>query len=244
MCPTQLFVRESCTSDPYLSQLCQVFPSFQYFYDDDEEIMRDTANSLAMMEHLIEGTRRDYQELIQNQKEDTIKLKTFIALSNFFYSCRVKKVYRHRLENFIYLDGISRTKKAHEITRFLPSTCRNPKTQEALAISLVDYYGIPEIKLLGSDHDRMAIQNAFNYRLKTIEADRKGEKFSTAELGDEILRLAQLTAVCEIAGKCNGKNAFGTSTALTESMANKLLELLIDRYQTQATAKLFSLAEA
>ena len=150
--------------DHYLSKLSDQFPSFAYFYKADEKTMIDTANSLAIMEHFVNGARKDYEELIRGQTEDVLSLTSFVNLSNLFYQFRYKPELKKRLANFIYLDGICHTKKANDVTRYLPPYCRNPKTHEDLVISIIEYSGVPEIKQLEDSQNNRAVEQAFNYR--------------------------------------------------------------------------------
>ena len=225
--------------DPYLSKLSDQFPSFCYFYAEDEPLMTDIANSLAVMECFIDTSKEEYEKLISGQEDDILTLTSYVNLSNFFYQFRFKPDLKKRLIYYIYLDGICRAEKAKEVTRYLPPECRNPKTHEDLVVSIIEYSGVPEIKQLVDSQNKRVVQQAFNYRKRVIEAEQKGTNCSILEFTDSNMLLAQLGSICEFAGYGNRSKTFGSSTTLTEKIAWQLGNYLYNRYQPGFPAKIF-----
>ena len=221
--------------EPFRSLMCR-FPSLRSFYESDEKVCMDTVNSLIIMEHLVNGTRKDHQALISQQKSDILALGSFCQLYGFFYKpFRLEQEMRRRLELFIYLDGFCRTEAARKLVNNLPVNPQESKSRDYLALALIKHQRLPEIQQLDWTSEAY-LRRAFSYRL-FITGQAPGH---TVEFTNEVKRIALAGVICDIAGLSSDQDNLGASRMLTESMARELLDNInhindVDGWKAEST---------
>lgn len=220
--------------NPALEEISAKFPSFNFFYASDDKIMLDVANSLLIMDHLIDGTKNDYLELIRLQKKDVLTISSFVRLSCFFSRFRYKKDLRDELALFIYLDGLCRTAASKKLVIILPADQRGQNSRDSLALAILNNRLLTEVQRL---HRNNNVKYAFSYRLYiTNRGPGQGPEFS-----EDVVRIAQAGVICDIAGLPHNINELGASQLLSESMAKQLLGYIEKAYLPEYSRELCSL---
>lgn len=221
---------------PYLEEISAKFPSFRFFYENDRKTLLNTANSLAMMQHLIDGTKKDYEELIRNQQEDILSFSSFHQISVFFYQFKIKPDLAKALALFIYLDGVSRTEGSKKLVYILPAEQRGERNRNFRSLSIVNHELLSETKRLNL-YETPTLRQAFLYRLSIM-----GETADNSlDFGDDTARLVQAATICDVAGLVADTDSIGASKTLTEEMATRILDYIEKRYDPLSAKEFCSL---
>ena len=219
--------------NPVLEKISARFPSFKFFYASDDKTMLDVANSLLIMDHLINGTKKDYLELIKLQKKDVLTLSSFVRFSCFFSRFRGKDL-RDELALFIYLDGLCRTAASKKLVIILPADQRGQSYRESLALAILDNRLLAEVQRLPRYNN---VELAFRYKLYiTNRGPGHGSEYS-----EDAVRMAQAGVICDIAGLPHNADEIGASLLLSESMAKQLLDYTEKAYLPEYSRELCSL---
>lgn len=216
--------------NPALEEISARFPSFKFFYASDDKTMLDVANSLLIMDHLINGTKEDYLELIKLQKKDVLTLSSFVRFSCFFSRFRDEDL-RDELALFIYLDGLCRTAASKKLVIILPADQRGQNYRESLALAILSNRLLAEVQRLPRYNN---VELAFRYKLYiTNRGPGQGLEYS-----EDVVRMAQAGVICDIAGLPHNADELGASQLLSESMAKQLLDYTEKAYLPEYSRKL------
>ena len=190
--------------------------------DHDDTNHDRIVRGLVIMDALIEGGPKDYDSIVCVQKKETLTFWTFSSLHAFFYVFKMKPDLREVLENFILLDGYSRSRHADRHLANLPENHRQPKNREEMILSFIKYGIVPEVSRLNL-HQIDTLRCAFKYRELVKEAD--GDRAEIARFSDDEKRIVMAGVVCDIASLVSLAR-FNGSMTLGENMAKNLLYLV------------------